>query len=497
MLLLIFSSLSLSIIPTYYLGNWTLNISVNNDSLLFHQRFQLSLTPTILNFNDTSITLYQGRALLKNISLYTFDRYFYSMIGFSDPNNQTFIFFQIPTRFYKDNVSQLIKNNFTDLMQQSNSAYPNSTYLCNLTLVYLFFSEFFKDPNIIALNYSISPSLHDPQEPFLLPISINGSLYHKRRSGKSYILNLSALKFNMLKFISEGKIFGILSGVFFVFCFYAWESIFNVRSRAQLSTLSLSTYLMHASFDFSYSVYLLNLSLQFEFFRLIFLILFLGYLSVHFTLQMSLITNIWKASADLNDLHEPEIRRLFLLIFFQIIFFMMMSLFSIVIIFDYPLLPCLFLYSCFIPQIYKSAIQNSRKKKDTAFTIFIALNRLSILWYFFLYPYNIEGSYSIELALFITVYFLIQIIIVFLQNAYGGSFFIPRRYRATGFNYYSGLVQPNTECAICMLAIEPNEETMVTPCHHAFHKECLSRWMEEQMVCPICRAQLPFNNAEN
>merc|ERR1712146_561750 len=30
-----------------------------------------------------------------------------------------------------------------------------------------------------------------------------------------------------------------------------------------------------------------------------------------------------------------------------------------------------------------------------------------------------------------------------------------------------------------------------TPCNHLFHRECLMRWMDEKMICPLCRARLP------
>jgi hypothetical protein len=30
-----------------------------------------------------------------------------------------------------------------------------------------------------------------------------------------------------------------------------------------------------------------------------------------------------------------------------------------------------------------------------------------------------------------------------------------------------------------------------TPCGHAFHKDCLLRWMDERMDCPLCRTRLP------
>lgn len=490
-MLSLFFSFSSSIIPTYFLGNWTLNTTTNdNSSLVYDSIFQISYAPTIIKTNNSEYVVYQSKALFRNITFYSFERYFYSMIGFSDPTNQTFFFFQVPYHLYRDNISYLVENKIADMFYES-----NSTVLCNLTDIHSYISNFFHEPNIISLNFSISDKDLEYPEPFFSPVALKGTLIHKKYF-KTNFIDLDAYKFDMAKFIVEGKIFGVWSAIFFIFSLYAWISIFYVQSRTQLSQLSLTSFLMHTSFEFSYSVYLLNLSLQFEYFRYIFLLLFIAYLAMHFTLQMTLITNLWKASVDLNELHGAEIRKFFLLMFSQIILFMLLSLFSIVLVFEYPLLPLLYLYSCFIPQIYKSAVQNNRKKHDIPFTILLGLNRLGILWYFFLYPDNIAGSYSLLGAILTTIYFLLQITIIILQGKYSGAFFIPRRFRPAGFNYYTGVVQPNTECAICMNVIENNDETMVTPCHHAFHKECLTRWMQEQMICPICRAALPYNTTD-
>ena len=34
-------------------------------------------------------------------------------------------------------------------------------------------------------------------------------------------------------------------------------------------------------------------------------------------------------------------------------------------------------------------------------------------------------------------------------------------------------------------------KVMITPCCHAYHKECLQDWMTKRLNCPMCRADLP------
>lgn len=48
-------------------------------------------------------------------------------------------------------------------------------------------------------------------------------------------------------------------------------------------------------------------------------------------------------------------------------------------------------------------------------------------------------------------------------------------------------------CAICMCNIDFSDKQsfMVAPCHHAFHTECLSQWMDVKLECPTCRSVLP------
>lgn len=47
-------------------------------------------------------------------------------------------------------------------------------------------------------------------------------------------------------------------------------------------------------------------------------------------------------------------------------------------------------------------------------------------------------------------------------------------------------------CVICTSSVDVvGLQYMVTPCNHIFHSECLLRWMDVKMECPMCRSQLP------
>ena len=44
------------------------------------------------------------------------------------------------------------------------------------------------------------------------------------------------------------------------------------------------------------------------------------------------------------------------------------------------------------------------------------------------------------------------------------------------------------ECVICMGSINnENNEKFTTSCNHVFHKDCLSRWCQQNNSCPSCR----------
>jgi len=47
-------------------------------------------------------------------------------------------------------------------------------------------------------------------------------------------------------------------------------------------------------------------------------------------------------------------------------------------------------------------------------------------------------------------------------------------------------VDENT-CSVCL---EGECDTMLLPCHHQFHAECIIQWTERQFSCPMCRTEI-------
>lgn len=46
-------------------------------------------------------------------------------------------------------------------------------------------------------------------------------------------------------------------------------------------------------------------------------------------------------------------------------------------------------------------------------------------------------------------------------------------------------------CIICISNIELNSDTLLLPCGHMFHEECIKTWLQKHNTCPVCRFELP------
>ncbi|KAJ0983893.1 hypothetical protein J5N97_002249 [Dioscorea zingiberensis] len=47
------------------------------------------------------------------------------------------------------------------------------------------------------------------------------------------------------------------------------------------------------------------------------------------------------------------------------------------------------------------------------------------------------------------------------------------------------------QCSICLANLVNGEKVKVMPsCSHAFHPECVDRWLQAHSSCPLCRASL-------
>ena len=49
-------------------------------------------------------------------------------------------------------------------------------------------------------------------------------------------------------------------------------------------------------------------------------------------------------------------------------------------------------------------------------------------------------------------------------------------------------------CTICCEDL--NEKATMLPCGHLFNKECVVEWLEQHNQCPVCRHELPTDDAD-
>ncbi|GAY39629.1 hypothetical protein CUMW_045860 [Citrus unshiu] len=70
---------------------------------------------------------------------------------------------------------------------------------------------------------------------------------------------------------------------------------------------------------------------------------------------------------------------------------------------------------------------------------------------------------------------------------------------------FNKLVKAGDNCAVCLEELIAKEEIkgqttekktqlITMPCHHIFHVSCISRWLEEQNSCPMCRRQIQYED---
>ncbi|GAB2215331.1 hypothetical protein Droror1_Dr00019714 [Drosera rotundifolia] len=54
----------------------------------------------------------------------------------------------------------------------------------------------------------------------------------------------------------------------------------------------------------------------------------------------------------------------------------------------------------------------------------------------------------------------------------------------------------SSQCAVCLNEFELGSEVKQMPCKHVFHGECILPWLELHNSCPVCRHELPTDDAD-
>jgi len=61
---------------------------------------------------------------------------------------------------------------------------------------------------------------------------------------------------------------------------------------------------------------------------------------------------------------------------------------------------------------------------------------------------------------------------------------------------YDIAANEGSECSICLADLETGEPALRIPCGHLFHEECVNDWLKKSNECPVCRFELPTDDAE-
>lgn len=49
---------------------------------------------------------------------------------------------------------------------------------------------------------------------------------------------------------------------------------------------------------------------------------------------------------------------------------------------------------------------------------------------------------------------------------------------------------PSTDCSVCMEDLTAAQDTVMLPCSHSFHRECIGPWFYKAATCPMCRRDM-------
>ena len=211
----------------------------------------------------------------------------------------------------------------------------------------------------------------------------------------------------------------------------------------------------------------------------------------------------------------------------------------------------LLLYSFWVPQIVLNIVTEAKQPLHKHFIYGMSITRLLAPLYFFgdsnnfLRDVYIDFQPNYPLCYWLIIWMGLQVGVLMAQMKYGARFMIPARFLPPKFDYHrvipasmmpagtlpqlpdlepeTSVVEgsseprnlhstsnttrsrfvkrktgessacPTLDCSICYDAIDlrSRHQYMLAPCNHLFHASCLRQWMDQKMLCPVCRTDLP------
>ena len=57
----------------------------------------------------------------------------------------------------------------------------------------------------------------------------------------------------------------------------------------------------------------------------------------------------------------------------------------------------------------------------------------------------------------------------------------------------NNLSENKKKCLICLEKFKNYQNTIILPCIHIFHSECIKKWMKKENFCPLCKNKIIDN----
>ena len=490
----------ISCIEETYWGSWHRYIEKN---IIDQAGFQCEIR-NIQIADENEESGIEAKIVMDNSTHTTFLGSHFSAFGiFKNQTSEFFLFFHRQMKgLNKNQTIKSIKsysNEYTQISKknQTNSSISETNYLLTrFNETYHFFPFIFhfkvNQTNISQVETSTTSFSSDNipviPYPFLMRNQIFGSLtITDILNSRITKFSIKAKQINIERYNVESRLFGAFTGV--AFALYILISL-NFKFN-DYRTISPSAIRFICAYDLGFSQILFSIGSSY--YRVSGLYSFIGLAHIYISIYNIMKHYSKASSANTMEFDNTNDRRRiqFFVFLFNSIFIYFLTTFLFHLIEVFPLYIMIYLYSFWIPQILHSMKLGQKNNIPILYVIGVTLCRLlEISYSFFHHPsmINIESKAPIFIAL---VWSGFQVLIIWLQNKYGGAFFLPKDSRPTTFDYYAERPPPSTECTICQCIIGENEVAVVTPCKHAFHDSCLRRWMQEKPICPLCRASLP------
>jgi len=450
---------------------------MNNETFVKNEWQNMRIGLKLQNI-DNGIFLVTTEVMMINMSISIFKPTIFVMYGFSDDNLSTIFVFRPRklTSFEPKEYALFLEG---ILLNYRNGIREKHSLLHELIVDV--FQKRSMDPFVLSMQLRKSPN-NVFESKFRINNTYSGTIISSEKN-----FSVQTAQFNQESFVFEGKLFGIIMSVTISLMYLYWKYFDTYLKPSDYASISPMSVIMGNAFDFGFAHSYLDIGRLSHRFYKMYLYGFYVLMWNYFLFQIhNLIITIKAYIPNTTENDRDGIYEMFSLSI--IVSITSFSAFAGLHFFPTPML--IYLFSFWVPQIYFSALKNTKPIK-TRFAIFITILRLIPMWYLHCYPMSVLDMYNPTAFVVCVIWCVIQLIIIFLQNQFGGAFFLPSSLQIKPFDYYSKKPPQGSECSICLTTIEANDLTVVTPCDHFFHEECLRRWTDEKLICPICRSPIP------